>query len=289
MERAIITSCSNKFFPSLINLIGSIEANYKDHPPIFVYNLGLLPNFVAELNGMNGVTVLPIPAFCNHWRSCYTWKSYIFIHPKARLNFYLDAGCQVLRPLDEIFNLIESDGYFSVSQDVPLELITPHEFKKLFPIEEKYFQETCIAAGIFGFKNDSVITPVTHHLYDASVAGLTLGFSSGDLWKNKGVNKNQFVRGCKLFRHDTTLLSLLMRQYLGDFKIHDVHKFASPIGKVDHPHQLIWNIRLNYKELEFIKLWYASGGRSYVQKFNKVIITLMIFMKTILRNIKSKL
>ena len=132
MDKAIITSASNKFFPSLINLLGSIKKNYPNHPKIFVYDLGLFWMFRKELEQIENVEVLNIPHFCKFWRSCYTWKTYILSHPLSDLNFYLDAGTQILRPLDEIFLEIEKDGYFAVSQEVPLSLICPLEYKSLF-------------------------------------------------------------------------------------------------------------------------------------------------------------
>jgi hypothetical protein len=90
MNRAIITSCSNKFFPAVINLIGSIKNNYPDHPPIFVYDLNILKIFKKELETIKNVKVIQMPKFCVHWESCYTWKTYIFQHSLAESNLYLD-------------------------------------------------------------------------------------------------------------------------------------------------------------------------------------------------------
>ena len=175
MKSAIITSASNKFFPSVLNLVGSIKKNYPNHPPIYLYNLGLLPSFVAELKN-EGVTLLEIPHFVPYWRSCYTWKTYILNTPLADLNFYIDAGCEILQPLDGIFAEIEKDGYFAVEQGTRLGQSTPPEYKDIFKLDEKLYQMPLITAGIFGFKKNSNISPLLQELHDSGVSGLCLGF-----------------------------------------------------------------------------------------------------------------
>ena len=149
-NKAIITSCSNKFFPSVINLLGSIKAVYPKHPTIFVYDLGLLPNFRKEIESIENVKVINMPHFCGHWRSCYTWKTYIFAHPVAHLNFYLDAGCQLLKPLDEDFTIIENENLLLVDQGQTFKSIVPESYKSIFDLGETHNSLTVIHAGIIG-------------------------------------------------------------------------------------------------------------------------------------------
>lgn len=286
MERAIITSCSTKFFPNLINLLGSLNENYPDHPPVFVYDIGLIWPFRLELERMVNVKVLSVPPFVPFWRSCYTWKTYIFTQSVARLNLYLDAGNQVLRPLDEIFEIIDRDDYFTVSQNLPLKEITPSSFRAIFELPEYFYEETCITAGIFGFKENSRVTKVVDYLHQASVAGLCIGFSKNEQWKNKGVNKNFFLRDCNFFRHDTTLISIVMHKFFGKYKIHDAMKYGGPFSSSDHPEQLIWNLRLGYKQLQFIDPQYSTAHGLLV-KINRAIISLMIGFKRINRLLKN--
>lgn len=243
IEKALITSCSNKFFPAVINLIGSIENNYPNHPPIYVYDQGLFPLFKKELAKRKNVTVVPIPAFCPHFRACYTWKPYIFAHAPARLNLYMDAGYEVLKPLDAVFKSIEKNDYFVVGQGLPLENTVPLEYKTLFPIEERFYKETYITAGFWGFKIGSKVDGVIKTLYDAAIAGLCLGFSPVEFWRNKGKNKNQFVRNCNLFRFDTSIFSLIMRKELKDFIVEPREKYDS--GKIlNDVLQITYNARL---------------------------------------------
>ncbi|MFA5991002.1 MAG: hypothetical protein WC794_02005 [Candidatus Doudnabacteria bacterium] len=288
MDRAIITSASSKFFPSLINLLGSIKKNYPAHPTIFVYDIGLFWTYRKELGQIEGVRVLDMPHFSPFWRQSYTWKTYILAHPLARLNFYVDAGCQILRPLDEIFLAIERDDYLAVNQDSSLDLIAPKEYRSIFSIDEKYYQETCVTAGIVGFKDNSRITPVTKELFDAALSGLCLGLSKKELFRNKGAFKSIFVRNCEIFRQDTTLFSMLMRKHFGDFIIQNVNKFGSPFSDKDHPEQLIWNIRLNFLTLEFLKISYTHGKVSFLAGVNRLIIFVYLNLRIIRLFFKGK-
>lgn len=275
-QKAIITAASNKFFPSLINLLGSLKVHFPNHPKIYVYDLGLFFTFRDELEGLENVEVLDIPHFKPFWRSCYTWKTYILSHPLAELNFYLDAGNQVFNPLDEIFDIIDRDAYFAVAQGSPLEDIVPSEYKSLFPIGEEFYKQKCITAGVFGFKAGSPVSKTLDKLYDAGQAGLALGYSLAESWRNRGVDTTYCVRDCKMFRHDTTLLSLLMRQDFKDFKIQDTQKYANPNPLAMVPGQLICNFRLNYSKLTFGPAFW----------FNRVMVKLMLLVKRILKSVK---
>ena len=159
----IITSASTKFFPSLINLLGSIAKNYPNHPDVYVYDIGLFFTMRKELESISWVHVLDVPHFVPHWRACYTWKTYILNTPLAEHNLYIDAGCQVLRPLDDVFTKIESQGYLAVSQGLTVNIqdITPQEYLDMYHLSPEDAKAEVITAGIFGCKKDAVITPVT--------------------------------------------------------------------------------------------------------------------------------
>lgn len=280
-NKCIITAVSNKFFPSLLNMIGSIKQNYPDHPHIYIYDLGLNIVFQNQIKKIENVSIISMPHFVSFWRSCYTWKTYILNTPLAELNFYLDAGCQILKPLTEIFAKIEKNGYFLVSQgaEVKIKDITPPDYLDLFDINDNDKEREIIAAGIFGFQKNSLINKVTQELYNAGVKGLCLGFSPNEQWKNTGVNKNTFIRNCKLFRHDTTLLTLLVAKYLNDPIIEDIQKFSGENTKTAN--QLIWNLRMNYQTLEY----------PYLLKLDPLIqifLNLFLKAKTINRYLKFR-
>jgi len=280
LDRAIITSASNKFFPSLINLLGSIKHNYPTASQIFVYDLGLSTPFRKELELIEGVTCISMPKFVPFWRSCYTWKSYIFAHPQARLNFYLDAGCQVLRPLDTIFEAIDRDGYFLIYQGGTFADIVPNSYKEQFNVSKELDNLQCLHAGIFGFKVGSQAEQPIAFAYQAARDGLAIGFSVYEQWRNKGVDKNNIIRDCRVFRHDMTLLNIGFRKAYGDsLRIHSVEQYAG--GKGDHPEQYIWQMRLGYRSLDFLSpssLHLRSGPLVW---FNRLVVGGMIIIKNI--------
>ena len=280
MTKAIITSASNKFFPSLINLLGSIKANYPNHPHIYVYDLGLFYTFRKEIESVPGVTILTVPHFVSFWRSCYTWKTYILNTPLADLNFYLDAGNQVLRPLDEVFEKIKNNGYLAVGTGGAIHNrdTTPKEYAEIFNMDEEDLNKEIITAGVFGFKKgDEKIKLITQKLFAGAKAGLTLGFSKTEQWKNKGVNKNPFIREVKYFRHDNTLLCILIAKIMPEVIIEPLENFD--VVKSDRPTQYLWNLRLNYQKLEYISYCKSS--------LNKVYLFIFISLKEINRKLKG--
>ncbi len=283
-DKSIVTSCSNKFFPSLLNLIGSIKTNYPNHPNIYVYNLGLAGNYISELKQIDKVQVVEMPEFCSFWRKCYTWKTYIFSNPFSRYTLYLDAGNEVLKDLDILFSEIERDGYLLVEQDLPLKLIVPKEYYSLFEIDKIDKERKVITAGIFGFdKSNQVIGDLINQLHDASLSGLCLGFSKNELWKNKYPNKTEFIRNCEMFRHDTTLLTMLAYKLLPDIRTNDVKRF-SPFEEISHG-QLVRNFRMNYTHLPYI--YKTQSDHSRYHMVNRAIVELFLIAKKINLRIKN--
>lgn len=276
-SKALITSCSNKFFPSMINLLTSIKVNYPNHPPIYVYDLGLFYTFRREIEQIEGVTLIPMPHFTPHWRSCYTWKTYIFAHPLANLNFYIDAGCQVLRPLDEDFEIIEKNHYHIIDVGVTLSDLIPDDYKLLFRVPSSFDSTRGFSAGIFGFKNTEIMTQMLKRTYSAAVAGLSLGFSPDNLWRNKAKDKNIFIRQCKFFRHDQSLLNLFFRlQFGNEPKVMSNENYDNR-SKNTTPNQHIWHCRLQPKRLEYtqIEQLHVKINAVALFTFNRILIDLI--------------
>jgi len=287
LEKAIITSCSTKFFPSVINLISSIKVVYPNHPTIFVYNLGLLPVFRKELIMVEGVEVIDMPKFCAHWRSCYTWKTYIFAHPVARLNFYLDAGCQILKSLDEVFDIIEKKDVLLINECVSFKEIVPESYKKLFNLSDKCDDLPTMHAGIVGFKNTPAINNIFEKIYNAALVGLSLGFSSRDKKRNRGKDKNVFVRDCNFFRHDLTLVNIFFRKYYDNICLHSINLFH--FNKNVIPEQFVWLLRLRYTKLDNLNIKILHKNVKVLFVLNRFLIYFFIKIKNFNIFIKKKL
>lgn len=287
--RCIITSASNKFFPSLLNLLGSIEENYPNHPDVYIYNLGLFFSFRKQLESIPWVHILDIPHFVPHWRSCYTWKTYIFKIPLTENNLYLDAGNQVLKPLDDVFEKISLNGYLFVSagDEVKNKDLIPDDYINIFDIKDKTkLDNGILTAGIFGFnKNNKEIMNLTNLLFDCGKIGLCLGFSKNEQWKNKGVNKNNFIRNAKYFRHDNTLFCLLFIKTISNAIIEKVEYFDSKF--TDKDNQYIWNLRLNYRKLKYLYFSKKYQTHTLIKIINNIYLYLFLFLKEINRIIKK--
>lgn len=287
MNKCIITSASDKFFPSLINFLGSLHTNYPDHPEVYVYDIGLFPLFRHELEEISWVHVLDVPHFVKHWRACYTWKTYILNTPHADLNLYIDAGAEILQSLEPLFEKINKQGYLAVSQGPAVSLadVTPPEFFARFELSKEYETKEVITAGIFGFKKNPNVSVVTKDLYDAGAEGLCLGFSKNEQWKNKGLNATDIVPDCKMFRHDTTMISVLLYKYITDLAIEPVEHFSSNLfGK--EKGQYIWNNRQNFKILEYVDRKILNSDAKIAATFNRMCISGFLLIKWINRKIK---
>jgi len=271
----------------LINLIGSIKDKYPDHPHIYVYDLGLFATFKKEISDIPGVSLLNIPHFAPFWRSCYTWKTYIFNNPLAELNLYLDAGNQATKTLEGLFDIIDKQGYLLVSAGDTVKNgdIIPREYVNIFKISDEYLDQGIVTAGIFGFKKDDpLITDFTKKLFDCGLAGLCLGFSKNEQWKNKGVNKNYFIRNAKYFRHDNTLFCALIEKMIPNAIIEPFANFYT--DKKDDPKQYLWNLRLNFKRLDYVFVR-QSKSPLIIRFINSTFIKSFLALKEINRIIKK--
>lgn len=266
-DKAIITAASNKYFPSLLNFLGSIRRNYPSHPVVYVYDLGLFWGFRKELETISWVKVLDMPKFSSFWRSCYTWKTYIFAHPVANLNLYLDAGCQIEGSLDFAFEIINKQSYYLIPQGRTVEDIVPVEYKTIFDFRNFWDKEECVDAGVLGFKDEPKTKKVLEEVYNAGLAGLALGFSKKDLWRNKGKDKNIFIRNCELFRHDLTLVNIIFRKHIQPL----ISSSEGPILKV----------RLNFIKLKYIGSEILHSQTNLVVSLNRLIIHSALFLRRI--------
>ena len=118
-KELIITAASEGYARSLFALIGSLNCNWPEHPPVLVYDLGLSEESLKKLQE-NQVPVKTISPFCPHWRKHYTWKLWCWQDAPTDQVLWLDAGMAVLAPLPEVFLAIARLGYFAVPTDLPL-------------------------------------------------------------------------------------------------------------------------------------------------------------------------
>src|SRR5205823_4106936 len=143
--------------------------------------------------------------------------------------FYLDAGATVLRSLEPALAQIAELGYFLVSQGNALRDIVPPDYFELYRLDAPLADRPYVAAGIIGFRTtgefwDSVVVPT----YEDCIAGRSLGFSEGDLRRNRGLAREEspIVRDCLNFRWDQTVLNVHLAKEMPNAVVASIDEYA---------------------------------------------------------------
>jgi len=107
----LCTGANARFFPILLNMIGSAQLNsWRSIGKILVCDLGLLPKQVAFLEKLDRVQVTRTtwPLSFQAWKLPFILESLDKV-PGPIL--YLDAGCYVERDLEDVFRIVEQRGH----------------------------------------------------------------------------------------------------------------------------------------------------------------------------------
>ena len=208
-DKMIITAASSTFGPSLLALLGSLNLNWPDHPPIRVYDIGLDDNTLHVLKD-NNVEVIKVPEFCPHWQKHFTWKIWCWNDAPASKIFWMDAGLVVLKPLDEVFHAIDNIGYFVVP--------TYH------PLVENASESACKGCGVdTGFRDGKV-----------TLAGTFIGFKKeGKILQilkealSVALTEKYIAATERMHRHDQAIISLLFYRELGNVLMFDGVTYCS--------------------------------------------------------------
>jgi hypothetical protein len=230
-EKKYFATCSDSnYYSRLCNLIGSIHRVHSDDlGEIAVYDLGLLPEQIKQLKSMYKVEVYDIemtnPDIKTYLhktrnenvmvRGLYSFKPVVV---KQALDLfpcilYLDAGCLVLKPLDDLFKHIQQNSYFLVSCRTSIRFQTTNSIIEKFDLrsnERKWILDRNtygLAAGSMG---------VTREVYDSFV--MPIYELSKDI--RNFMDDGSSPEGFFVARHDQTLFSIQAR--LSGMKIYDL-------------------------------------------------------------------
>ena len=243
MTTVFASAADARYGYHLLNLIGSVKANSDEFDRIVVHDLGLTAHQRALLDRVRDVDVRDMPPFSPHWAQGFTWKPWIWTHLEADAIFYLDAGATVLRSLARALAQIRDLGYFVVSQGNHLRDIAPRDYFEHYRIDPALAERPYVAAGIIGFRTagefwEHVVVPT----YEDCLAGRSLGFSAGDLRRNRGLahEESPIVRDCLNFRWDQTVLNMHLAKEMPDAVVANIDKYAGVRTRHEHPQQAIW-------------------------------------------------
>lgn len=175
------------FFKKLLDLIGSIHhTNFDKLKEIAVFDLGLTKDQLNFLKSIEKVSVhsvelrhpdilkpfkarpYPSKKIARGW---YAWKPIIIKQAASLFDYflYLDAGCTVLKPLDDIFTYIQDRGYLLMQTGVKYTIgdqctkYVISKFSLSSPENSWILNKRSIASGIQGISNriyDSYVKPI---------------------------------------------------------------------------------------------------------------------------------
>lgn len=215
MNNIVITAANSKYYHSLLTLINSIHLySLELVQSIIVYNLGLSGEEVKNLKKIKNVIVEEFPQGVELLHSKflepkqYVYKIYCAKNSEkfGKNILWLDAGVMALKPLDEIFKVIENEHIFMVG-DVHLNKNYTHKnCIKIMNATEKELNDTQISAGILGYKSDGKFNFLIEEAYNYSLI------------------ENCVDGSVENHRHDQSVYSILASRY--NVKKYNIDKYG---------------------------------------------------------------
>jgi hypothetical protein len=161
----IITAASEKYTQPLLAFLGSLRCNWPAHPPVRIYDIDLSQR-TTEFLRSTGYDVRKIPAFVPHWRQHYSWKLWCMSDASAERVLWLDAGCCILRPFPEVFDIIEQQGYFALPNYCSLEIEASEQACEGCGVAPEFrVGKVTVTAAVFGFRRGSA----AHRVVDEAI------------------------------------------------------------------------------------------------------------------------
>lgn len=244
----IITAASEGYAQSLLALIGSLNCNWPEHPPVLVYDLGLSDTYLNILKE-NGIPIRQVPSFCPHWRKHYTWKLWCWQDAPADYVLWMDAGMTVLAPLPEVFLAIQKLGYFAVPTHLPL-LGHSHAY-------------ACQGCGVpLDFLQNKV-------LLGANFVGMDKSGPMGRLIKEAlqvALDEKCIASTDTVFNTDQAIYNLLMYKYLGDLLLANFSTYSGWYSPRQIAGQKVWAHRRHLlpEDVAYFTQYLSVPGPAYV-------------------------
>jgi hypothetical protein len=221
-DKLIITAASKAYGPSLLALLGSLTLNWPQHPPVLVYDLGLDDPTRAEL-ARHQVKVKLVPPFCPHWRQHYTWKIWCWNDAPARQVLWIDAGIAVLQPLDEVFSVIEQQGYFVVPNGWPLSLEASEAACSGCGVESEFRRgKQTLTAAFIGFDKDGWMRTLLDEALRVALV------------------EKYIAATAPHHRWEQAIFSLLLHRYLDQVRYDDPSIYHVEASPRQSPDQKVW-------------------------------------------------
>jgi hypothetical protein len=244
----IITAASAEYGPSLLALLGSLNLNWPNHPPVLVYDIGLDATTLKWLKE-NRVPVKRVPPFCRHWRHHYTWKLWCLNDAPALDILWMDAGLVVLQSLDEILAMVNSHGYFLSTHYESLEWEASEEACRGCGVATTFREnKLTLPATLMGFRKQGKILQVLEEALSVALE-----------------EKNIAATGVA-HRFEQAIISLLMYKHLGSVIIADGTVYLGALSPKQTPGQKAWvhRRRILMRDIEHFATHITASGEPYV-------------------------
>jgi hypothetical protein len=243
-EHLVITAASQAFGPSVLALLGSINLNWPGHPPVWVYDLGM-DRETLDILEENRIPVLPVPAFCPHWRKHFTWKIWCLNEAPAKHVLWIDAGMVVMAPLNEIFTATSTLGYFLAPNYQLLDWEASEAACKGCGVEPGFrLGKPTLAGGLMGFHKSGKPLQV---LQEALSVALVEEHIRATTYRH---------------RHDQAIISLLMYKHFGEVVPVDGQVYIGDKSPEQVPGQKVWVHRRGIlpQDIDFYSRYISVNG-----------------------------
>ncbi len=247
------TAVDEAHFYLLKNLIGSIHhTNFDQLEEIAVFDLGLSLEQKEELKHMQKVAVYD-PEIVNPKmltynitapngrmvRGDFSWKPVIFKQALEMFPYilYMDSGTTVLKPLDDLFEQIDTKGYFLLSctknnNNNVSNRLTQNIIKEVLPTRSK--AEQAVAFDKHTYMIDAGLQGVSRNIKDSYILPLYEYAHNKELFKDDGTAPLGYGEA----RHDQTLCTLLA--YWLNLKIYDEGTFSLDLKEKSKEMRIDW-------------------------------------------------
>jgi hypothetical protein len=232
----IVTAASESYKPQLLAFLGSLRCNWPDHPPVRVYDIGLSEETTVFLR-QAGFDVRAIPPFVPHWRKHYTWKLWCMNDAQTERVLWIDSGCCFLRPIPEIFEIVDHQGYFALPNYRQLNIEASEEACEGCGVSPDFREgKASLTAAVFAFRRDSAVHQVVREAL--KVAQTERHIAAIKPWH----------------RHDQAILSLLMYRDISPLILCDGTLYFCEDLTAKFTNHAIWGARRNmhYKDKRFL-------------------------------------
>jgi hypothetical protein len=197
-DNIVITAANSPYFNSLKTLIASLHrTSYEVVDKIYVFDLGLTKKQREAISKCLKTEVVDLPTnidsepkqhvykpFCVHWGTNL-----------AKNVLWLDAGVMALQSIQEIYNIIESEGIFLVGDKHLNKKFTHDKCIEIMNATKQELNDKQLSSGILGFKSNGNYQQLINEAFHFSTI-------------NGCVSGNQ-----QRHRHDQSVYSILASRY----------------------------------------------------------------------------